>query len=66
MNKEVLSLGGGLPATTVDEWEEAIRTLLESGTAAEDMGRQGRRAAEEHYSLRALAPRLAGFLREVQ
>ncbi len=65
MNADVLAAGGGLPAATPEEWEEAIVYLLEDERAAARMGIEGRQVVEQHYSLRTLAPRLAALLKGV-
>ncbi|MFN0172150.1 MAG: glycosyltransferase family 4 protein [Bryobacteraceae bacterium] len=65
MNAEVLATGGGLAACTQREWEDSILHLLEDEGAAGRMGVGGRQKVEQHYSLRNLAPRLAGLLKGV-
>ena len=51
-------------ATTVDEWRQALETLLSDGERRRSMGAAGRRHAVEHYELRAQADKLAEALRE--
>lgn len=64
MNGEVLAQGEiGFGAATEDEWVDKIGSLLSDAGARRAMGVAGRRVVEDHYSLRALAPRMAGFLR---
>ena len=65
MNKELLAAAElGLPATTPEEWTEALCALLAERDAAARMGAAGRQVATR-YSVSALAPRLAELLRRV-
>ena len=65
MNKELLAAAElGLPATTSEQWTEALCALLAERDAAARMGAAGRQVATR-YSVRALAPRLAELLRRV-
>jgi glycosyltransferase involved in cell wall biosynthesis len=64
MNKEVLAQAElGLAAGDHAEWVEAISTILSDRRAAEELGAAGRAVVERHYSLGALAPRLAQLIR---
>ncbi|WP_282041248.1 glycosyltransferase family 4 protein [Halomonas alimentaria] len=46
-----------------EEWSEALGGLLVDPARREALGRRGRQAVEQHYSLQAQAPRLAEILR---
>ena len=62
-NAGILARGdAGFAARTSGEWEEALRTLLDNPGHARAMGARGRDIVEQHYSLAALAPRLAAIL----
>ena len=64
MNAEILQQGEvGFGATSAREWTETLEALLASPNLRAHMGRAGRAIAERHYSLAALAPRLANILR---
>ncbi|URD61584.1 glycosyltransferase family 4 protein [Sphingomonas sp. KRR8] len=55
----------GLLATTEDEWEKALRRLLDDRASGIQMGGVGRHRAVEHYSLASQAPRLIRLFREL-
>lgn len=64
VNARVLDQLGGLPATTTDEWVDAVLALLgESEAVRRSRGVQGRRAVEEHYSYAAWEPAFRRALR---
>jgi glycosyltransferase involved in cell wall biosynthesis len=66
MNGELLAdaeIGRG--AATLDQWSEALSSLLAEPDLADRMGAAGRVLAVERYSVTALAPRLAALLRRV-
>jgi len=64
MNDQLLSEAElGLAATTLDEWSDALASLLADRDGAQALGAAGRTLAEERYSVAALAPRLAELLR---
>jgi glycosyltransferase involved in cell wall biosynthesis len=66
MNSELLAEAEiGRAATTLDEWSEALSSLLAERDRAERMGMTGRTLAVERYSVAALAPRLAALLRRL-
>jgi glycosyltransferase involved in cell wall biosynthesis len=52
----------GLLVATPDEWEAALRTLLDDAALRARLGAAGRARAEERYSVRANAPRLVAAL----
>jgi glycosyltransferase involved in cell wall biosynthesis len=57
-NALALERVGGLPATTDDEWFEAVESLLDASTDARArLGGQARAAVREHYSFQAWTPR---------
>jgi len=63
MNTELLAEAEiGRAAATLDEWSEALSSLLAERDAAERMGAAGRALAVERYSVTALAPQLAALL----
>lgn len=56
-NALALARSGGLPATTDDEWFEAVESLIDASTDARSkLGGQARGAIREHYSFQAWAP----------
>jgi glycosyltransferase involved in cell wall biosynthesis len=64
MNNDVLALGKvGFGARTTAEWADSLLWLLDNPGKGAEMGAQGRRVVEQHYSLHALAPRLAEYIR---
>ena len=66
MNADVLAHGEvGYAARDRDEWVDALSSLLVDPDRAAGMGRLGRAVVEAHYSLKALAPKLAALLRGV-
>ncbi len=66
MNADVLAHGEiGYAARGRDEWVDSLSALLVDSSRAAAMGAQGRAVAEAHYSLNALAPKLAALLRGV-
>jgi glycosyltransferase involved in cell wall biosynthesis len=66
MNADVLAEGEmGVAAVTTAEWVDALCDLLDSAEVRRAMGREGRRVAEESFSVRVLAPRLAALLKGV-
>jgi len=66
MNGELLAEAEiGRAATTIEEWGEALASLLDERGLAERMGATGRALAVERYSVTALAPRLAALLRRL-
>ena len=66
MNREVLAQAEiGLAATTQSEWVAALSAILADRASAEQFGSAGRALVERCYSLDALAPRLAGLIRDL-
>ena len=66
MNSELLAEAEiGHAATTLDEWSEALSSLLAEREAAEHVGAVGRALAVKRYSVTALAPQLAALLHRV-
>ena len=56
-NGLALKRTGGLPATTDDEWFDAIESLIDASTETRTrLGAQARGAIREHYSFQAWAP----------
>ncbi len=63
MNSEVLKRGRiGCGVSTVDEWVQALECLIEAPALRSSMGGAGRNVVQHSYSLRVIAPRLAGLL----
>ena len=54
-----------LEAQSEDEWFDALARLLTDESLRRDMAERGRRYAVEHYSVKAVASRIAGILRSV-
>ena len=54
----------GFLATSLDEWEWALRTLARDSLLRHRMGQAGRAKVEREYSLQVTAPILAGWLTE--
>jgi glycosyltransferase involved in cell wall biosynthesis len=64
MNAEVLRDGPlGLAARGEAEWVEALGALLTDPALRDAMGKAGREVAEQTYSVRVIAPKLAAALR---
>jgi glycosyltransferase involved in cell wall biosynthesis len=55
----------GFWATTPEEWEEKLSTLIEMPELREQMGREGRRRVLQDYTLQSCAPRLLSILDRV-
>jgi glycosyltransferase involved in cell wall biosynthesis len=65
MNNEVLSKGAvGFGPRSIAEWADCITWLLENQEKGRAMGVAGRQVVEDHYSLRLLSPKLAGYLKK--
>jgi glycosyltransferase involved in cell wall biosynthesis len=63
MNRDVAALGSfATLAASEDDWSEGISAWLADPAAAAQAGSAGRSAMERHYSVNALAPKLAGLL----
>jgi glycosyltransferase involved in cell wall biosynthesis len=64
MNAEVLAMAEvGLPATTEDEWVDALLTLYRDRDRADALGRRGRELAERTFSVPVIAIQLAAAMR---
>ena len=64
MNQEVLALGRvGFGPRSETEWTDCLISLLKNPEQAKQMGENGRRVVEEHFSLNVLGPRLAGYIK---
>jgi len=65
-NRDVLSRGEvGFGALSADDWVDALDLILRAPERAREIGARGRAVVEEHFSVQALAPRLATLLRGV-
>ena len=66
MNQQLLREAElGQSATTIDQWTEALSSLLADRDAAGRMGQAGRALAVARYSVGARAPQLAELLRRL-
>jgi len=66
INRDLVEEGvNGFWATTPDEWEEKLSTLIEMPELREQMGREGRRRVLRDYTLQSCAPRLLSILDRV-
>ena len=66
MNSELLRESElGLGAPTLDQWADALSSLIADWTAAERLGSAGRQIATAHYSVTVLAPHLTKLLRRL-
>lgn len=66
VNEEILGHDDvGFPATSASDWYAALERLFTESELGPQMGRSGRRVVEQHYSVRANAPKLAEIFREV-
>ncbi len=64
VNANIVEHGvNGFLATTEQEWNEAITTLLRDPDLRHRMGQAGRRKVEERYSLQVWGPRVANLFR---
>lgn len=64
VNANIVEHGvNGFLATTHEEWNEAITTLLRDPGLRYSMGQAGRKKVEEQYSLQVWGPRVASFIR---
>jgi glycosyltransferase involved in cell wall biosynthesis len=66
VNKEILELDQvGFAATSANDWHQALERLFIDRQLGPQMGKAGRRVAQDHYSVSANAPKLANIFREV-
>jgi glycosyltransferase involved in cell wall biosynthesis len=66
VNAEIIRDGeNGFLAANPDEWAAKLALLLEQPALRERLGRQGRRTAEERFSVQVNGPRLADVLARV-
>ena len=63
INTDIVTEDVGYLAGDGAQWYAALRDLAEDAALRNRLGRAGRLAVEERYSLQAVAPRLAGLLR---
>lgn len=65
MNAEVLAMGDcGLPATSGNEWLDALRSLRDDATRRASMGGAGRDIVTHHFDVPVVARRLAGVFHD--
>jgi len=55
----------GFLASTAEEWEKALRTLVADKALRERMGRAGRRRVEEEFCFSVTAPRLVSLFQKL-
>ena len=55
----------GFLAATPDDWEGALRTLLDDPDRAARMGEAGRRTIRERFDVRVVIPRVADLVESV-
>lgn len=66
VNRQIVEHGvNGFLADTLDEWERALRVLLNDPALRHSMGQAGRRKVEQQYSLQVTGPHMASLLRGV-
>lgn len=66
MNAEVLAKGTlGLAASTMDDWVDALTTLLSSLSLRQRLGQVGREVVEREFSTSVVASRIAEIFRSV-
>jgi glycosyltransferase involved in cell wall biosynthesis len=66
INSKIVTHGvNGFLAQTMDEWTNALITLLNDQKMRREMGLAARRAVESEYSLQVTAPRLLSFFLSV-
>jgi glycosyltransferase involved in cell wall biosynthesis len=66
VNREILDRDQlGLPASSADDWYQALERLYVNHQLGKQMGAAGRRVVQQHYSVIANAPKLAEIFREV-
>jgi glycosyltransferase involved in cell wall biosynthesis len=63
INTDIVTEGVGYLAGDGAQWYAALRELAEDAALRSRLGRAGRLAVEERYSLQAVAPRLAALLK---
>ena len=65
VNAEILGHGEiGLAASSMDDWEQALRRLHEDRKLGAQMGAAGRAVVEERYSVKTNAKKLADIFRQ--
>lgn len=66
VNSEIVEEGkSGFLASSPDEWQQALETLMADAGLRKRMGMHGRSRVEERYCLQVAAPKLALLLRSV-
>lgn len=66
VNKEILGHDQvGVAATSPNDWYQALERLFIDRQLGPQMGIAGRRVVQDHYSVRANAPKLADIFRDV-
>lgn len=66
VNQEIIiESRSGLTAESHEQWIASLKLLLSSPSMREELGKAGRVAVEQSYSIQAQAPRLISFLKAV-
>lgn len=66
MNVEILEKGEcGYSAISMDDWVDAVSSLLTNQSITTQMGKVGRATIETHYAKKIIGPKLAGILNGV-
>jgi len=66
VNRQLIEHGvNGFLAETLDEWTDAINTLLENEQLRIQMGKAGLEKVKAHYCIQVTGPRLAGLLKGI-
>jgi len=65
VNRALLRRGGGIAATSAQEWRSALEALAEDARARRQAGLTGRKLVEADYSYQRWAPELAAMLRSI-
>lgn len=66
VNCDIVEPGiNGFLASDEGQWRKALATLVQNPDLRRQLGREGRRKVEDHYSTQVWAPRIAGLLRAI-
>ncbi len=65
VNSSLLRRGGGIAASSAQEWRSALEALSEDAQAREQAGLVGRKLVEADFSYQRWAPELAAMLRSI-
>lgn len=63
VNREIVEkANSGLLANTDEEWQLSFEQLLSNLTLRQELGKNGRKAVEDYYSIQVIAPKLSKLL----